>query len=170
MEEVRVEATGIVFLVVLFVIIMTAADIQKKKHYNSFTEVLDGDILSYECQQTGIVIDTQKHTVRIFNKDKDSTYTFDEIREINYTLSEGGKFYGNGTLRGMNNAAIANWREQLSANKRSGLNILPMILKIPCGKLMFPCKIKAPQITNFASGGCWYLKSMFSNLLPFIYL
>ncbi|EBS6133504.1 DUF4755 domain-containing protein, partial [Salmonella enterica] len=118
------EATGIVFLVVLFVIIMTAADIQKKKHYNSFTEVLDGDILSYECQQTGIVIDTQKHTVRIFNKDKDSTYTFDEIREINYTLSEGGKFYGNGTLRGMNNAAIANWREQLSANKRSGLNIL----------------------------------------------
>ncbi|HAE6712348.1 TPA_asm: DUF4755 domain-containing protein, partial [Salmonella enterica subsp. enterica serovar Enteritidis] len=28
------EATGIVFLVVLFVIIMTAADIQKKKHYN----------------------------------------------------------------------------------------------------------------------------------------
>ncbi|HAW6738813.1 TPA: hypothetical protein JKC43_004634 [Salmonella enterica subsp. enterica serovar Enteritidis] len=64
------EATGIVFLVVLFVIIMTAADIQKKKHYNSFTEVLDGDILSYECQQTGIVIDTQKHTVRIFNKDK----------------------------------------------------------------------------------------------------
>lgn len=59
MEEVRVEATGIVFLVVLFVIIMTAADIQKKKHYNSFTEVLDGDIISYECQQTGIVIDTQ---------------------------------------------------------------------------------------------------------------
>ncbi|HDQ6912225.1 TPA: DUF4755 domain-containing protein, partial [Escherichia coli O121:H19] len=52
------EATGIVFLVVLFVIIMTAADIQKKKHYNNFTEVLDGDILSYECQQTGIVIDT----------------------------------------------------------------------------------------------------------------
>lgn len=111
------EATGIVFLVVLFVIIMTVVDIQKKKHYNSFTEVLDGDILSYECQQTGIVIDTQKHTVRIFNKD--STYTFDQIREINYTLSEGGKFYGNGTLRGMNNAVIANWREQLSANKRS---------------------------------------------------
>ncbi|HFM4368368.1 TPA: DUF4755 domain-containing protein, partial [Escherichia coli] len=54
------EAVGIVFLVVLFIIIMTAVDIQKKKHYNSFTEVLDGDILSYECQQTGIVIDTQK--------------------------------------------------------------------------------------------------------------
>ncbi|HDX2162151.1 TPA: DUF4755 domain-containing protein, partial [Escherichia coli] len=65
------EATGIVFLVVLFVIIMTVVDIQKKKHYNSFTEVLDGDILSYECQQTGIVIDTREHTVRIFNKDKD---------------------------------------------------------------------------------------------------
>lgn len=58
MEEVRLEAVGIV-LVVLFIIIMTAVDIQKKKHYNSFTEVLDGDILSYECQQTGIVIDTQ---------------------------------------------------------------------------------------------------------------
>lgn len=66
MEEVRLEAVGIVFLVVLFIIIMTTVDIQKKKHYNSFTEVLDGDILSYECQQTGIVIDTQKHTVRIF--------------------------------------------------------------------------------------------------------
>lgn len=40
MEEVRLEAVGIVFLVVLFIIIMTAVDIQKKKHYNSFTEVL----------------------------------------------------------------------------------------------------------------------------------
>ena len=130
MEEVRVEATGIVFLVVLFVIIMTAADIQKKKHYN-------------ECQQTGIVIDTQKHTVRIFNKDKDSTYTFDEIREINYTLSEGGKFYGNGTLRGMNNAAIANRREQLSANKRSGLNILTDDIKNPMWKVNVPLKNKS---------------------------
>ncbi len=143
MEEVRVEATGIVFLVVLFVIIMTVVDIQKKKHYNSFTEVLDGDIISYECQQTGIVIDTQKHTVRIFNKDKDSTYTFDEIREINYTLSEGGKFYGNGTLRGINNAAIANWREQLSANKRSGLNILTDDIKNPMWKVNVPLKNKS---------------------------
>lgn len=136
------EATGIVFLVVLFVIIMTVVDIQKKKHYNSFTEVLDGDILSYECQQTGIVIDTQKHTVRIFNKDKDNTYTFDQIREINYTLSEGGKFYGNGTLRGMNNAVIANWREQLSANKRSGLNILTDDIKNPMWKVNVPLKNK----------------------------
>ncbi len=70
------EATGIVFLVVLFVIIMTAVDIQKKKHYNSFTEVLDGDILSYQCQQTGIVIDTQKHTVRIFGNDSNLLIVF----------------------------------------------------------------------------------------------
>lgn len=112
------EAAGIVILVVLFVVIMTAVDIQKKKHYNSFTEVLDGDILSYECQRTGIVIDTKQRTVRFFDKEGDKTYSYDNIREINYTLSEGGKFYGNGTLKGMNNAAIANWREQLAANKR----------------------------------------------------
>ncbi|WP_137496525.1 DUF4755 domain-containing protein, partial [Escherichia coli] len=98
------EAVGIVFLVVLFVVIMTAVDIQKKKHYNSFTEVLDGDILSYECQRTGIVIDTKQRTIRFFDKERDKTYSYDNIREINYTLSEGGKFYGNGTLRGMNNA------------------------------------------------------------------
>ncbi|HGY9292734.1 TPA: DUF4755 domain-containing protein, partial [Escherichia coli] len=69
-----------------------------------------------------------------------STYTFDQIREINYTLSEGGKFYGNGTLRGMNNAAIANWREQLSANKRSGLNILTDDIKNPMWKVNVPLK------------------------------
>lgn len=59
---------------------------------------------------------------------------------INYTLSEGGKFYGNGTLRGMNNAAIANWREQLSANKRSGLNILTDDIKNPMWKVNVPLK------------------------------
>ena len=60
------EAAGIVFLVVLFIVIMTTVDIQKKKHYNSFTEVLDGDVLSYECQRTGIVIDTKQRTIRFF--------------------------------------------------------------------------------------------------------
>ncbi|EFO7831168.1 DUF4755 domain-containing protein, partial [Salmonella enterica] len=115
------EAAGIVFLVVLFVVIMTAVDIQKKKHYNNFTEVLDGDILSYECQRTGIVIDTKQRTVRFCDKERDKTYSYDNIREINYTLSDAGKFYGNGTLRGMNNAAIANGREQLLANQRSGI-------------------------------------------------
>ena len=140
MEEVRLEAVGIVFLVVLFIIIMTAVDIQKKKHYNSFTEVLDGDILSYECQQTGIVIDTQKHTVRIFNKDKDLVRSRGLGDVYKRQLSEGGKFYGNGTLRGMNNAAIANWREQLSANKRSGLNILTDDIKNPMWKVNVPLK------------------------------
>ena len=142
MEEVRVEAVGIVFLVVLFVVIMTAIDIQKKKHYNSFTEVLDGDILSYECQRTGIVIDTKQRTIRFFDKERDKTYSYDNIREINYTLSEAGKFYGNGTLRGMNNAAIANGREQLLANQRSGLNILTDDIKNPMWKINVPVKNK----------------------------
>ncbi|EBB3940734.1 DUF4755 domain-containing protein, partial [Salmonella enterica] len=33
------ETTGIIFLVVIFIIILTVSDLQKKKHYNSFTEV-----------------------------------------------------------------------------------------------------------------------------------
>lgn len=136
------ETTGIIFLVVIFIITLTVSDIQKKKHYNSFTEVLDGDILSYECQRTGIVIDTKQRTVRFFDKERDKTYSYDNIREINYTLSEGGKFYGNGTLRGMNNAAIANWREQLSANQRSGLNFLTDDIKNPMWKINVPLKNK----------------------------
>ncbi|EAM5654141.1 DUF4755 domain-containing protein, partial [Salmonella enterica] len=136
------EAAGIVFLVVLFVVIMTAVDIQKKKHYNNFTEVLDGDILSYECQRTGIVIDTKQRTVRFCDKERDKTYSYDNIREINYTLSDAGKFYGNGTLRGMNNAAIANGREQLLANQRSGINILTDDIKNPMWKINVPLKNK----------------------------
>ena len=89
MEEVRLEAVGIVFLVVLFIIIMTAVDIQRKAPQQLYGSS-GRRHSSYECQQTGIIIDTQKHTNRIFNKDKDSTYTFDQIREINYTLSGGG--------------------------------------------------------------------------------
>jgi len=142
MEEVRVETTGIIFLVVIFIIILTVSDIQKKKHYNSFTEVLDGDVLSYECQRTGIVIDTKQRTVRFFDKERDKKYSYDNIREINYTLSEGGKLYGNGTLRGMNNATIANWKEQLAANKRSGLNILTDDIKNPMWKINVPLKNK----------------------------
>ncbi|AKL05319.1 DUF4755 domain-containing protein [Klebsiella oxytoca] len=136
------EAVGIIFLVVIFIIILTFSDIQKKKHYNSFIEVLDGDILSYQCQRTGIVIDTKQRTIRFFDKERDKTYSYDNIREINYTLSEGGKFYGNGTLKGMNNAAIANWREQLSANQRSGLNILTDDIKNPMWKINVPLKNK----------------------------
>ncbi|EAS0134023.1 DUF4755 domain-containing protein [Salmonella enterica] len=136
------ETTGIIFLVVIFIIILTVSDIQKKKHYNSFTEVLDGDILSYECQRTGIVIDTRQHTVRFFDKEKDKTYSYGNIIEINYTLSEAGKFYGNGTLRGMNNAAIANGREQLLANQRSGINILTDDIKNPMWKINVPLKNK----------------------------
>lgn len=142
MEEERVEAVGIIFLVVIFIIILTFSDIQKKKHYNSFIEVLDGDILSYQCQRTGIVIDTKQRTIRFFDKERDKTYSYDNIREINYTLSEGGKFYGNGTLKGMNNAAIVNWREQLSANQRSGLNILTDDIKNPMWKINVPLKNK----------------------------
>ncbi|HGH5338401.1 TPA: DUF4755 domain-containing protein [Klebsiella oxytoca] len=136
------EAVGIIFLVVIFIIILTFSDIQKKKHYNSFIEVLDGDILSYQCQRTGIVIDTKQRTIRFFDKERYKTYSYDNIREINYTLSEGGKFYGNGTLKGMNNAAIANWREQLSANQRSGLNILTDDIKNPMWKINVPLKNK----------------------------
>ena len=136
------EAVGIIFLVVIFIIILTFSDIQKKKHYNSFIEVLDGDILSYQCQRTGIVIDTKQRTIRFFDKERDKTYSYDNIREINYTLSEGGKFYGNGSLKGMNNAAIANWREQLSANQRSGLNILTDDIKNPMWKINVPLKNK----------------------------
>lgn len=142
MKEVKVEAISIVLLVVLFIVIMTAVDIQKKKHYNSFTEILDGDILSYECQRTGIVIDTKQRTVRFFDKEKDKTYSYDNIREINYTLSEAGKFYGNGTLRGMYNAAIVNGREQLLANQRSGINILTDDIKNPIWKINVPVKNK----------------------------
>lgn len=80
MEEVRVETTGIIFLVVIFIIILTVSDLQKKKHYNSFTEVLDGDVLSYECQRTGIVIDTKQRTIRFFDKE--------ETRHIPMTISE----------------------------------------------------------------------------------
>ncbi|EGK0774544.1 DUF4755 domain-containing protein, partial [Salmonella enterica] len=97
---------------------------------------------TYECQRTGIVIDTKQRTIRFFDKERDKTYSYDNIREINYTLSEGGKFYGNGTLRGMNNAAIANWREQLSANQRSGLNILTDDIKNPMWKINVPLKNK----------------------------
>ncbi|HDY8629640.1 TPA: DUF4755 domain-containing protein, partial [Klebsiella pneumoniae] len=100
------------------------------------------DILSYECQRTGIVIDTKQRTVRFFDKEKDKTYSYDNIREINYTLSEAGKFYGNGTLRGMNNAAIANGREQILANQRSGINILTDDIKNPIWKINVPVKNK----------------------------
>ena len=36
---------------------------KKRRYLNTYTEVLDGDVLSYECQNTGVVIDTKKHTV-----------------------------------------------------------------------------------------------------------
>lgn len=137
------EAVLIIFLVVAFIIIMTTIDIQKKKHYNSFSEVLDGDVLSYECQNTGFVIDTKQRTVRIFNKEKDKTYSYDNIREINYTISEAGKFYSNGTLRGMNNAAIANGKEKLLANQRSGITILTDDIHNPAWKVNIPAVNKS---------------------------
>lgn len=117
---------------------MTTLDIQKKKHYNTIKEVLDEDVLSYECQNTGIVIDTKQHTVRLFNKEKDKVYSCDNIREINYTLYEAGKIHGNGTLRGMNNAAIANGKEKLLANQRSGITVLTDDIHDPAWKINVP--------------------------------
>ncbi|ENW0696240.1 DUF4755 domain-containing protein, partial [Salmonella enterica subsp. enterica serovar Javiana] len=95
---------------------------KKRRHLNTYTEMLDGDILSYECQNTGIVINTKKRTVRIFNADKDSTFEYGSIREINYTLSEAGKIYSTGNnLNSMIKSAGANSNEQMLANQRSGI-------------------------------------------------
>ncbi|EEN7923100.1 DUF4755 domain-containing protein, partial [Salmonella enterica] len=105
---------------------------KKRRHLNTYTEMLDGDILSYECQNTGIVINTKKRTVRIFNADKDSTFEYGSIREINYTLSEAGKIYSTGNnLNSMIKSAGANSNEQMLANQRSGIFILTDDIKNP---------------------------------------
>ncbi|MEA9392130.1 DUF4755 domain-containing protein [Acerihabitans sp. TG2] len=138
------EAFLIIFLVVAFIIVMTTFDIQKKKYYNTITQVLDGDTLSYECQKTGISIDTKQRTIRLFNAEKDKVYSYNNIREINYTLSEAGKYYGNGTLRGMNNAAIVNGKEKFLANQRSGITILTDDIHYPSWKINIPIVNKEP--------------------------
>ena len=138
------EAVLIIFLVVAFIIVMTTLDIQKKKRYNTIKEVFDGDVLSYECQNTGVLIDTKQRTVRLYNKEKNKVYSNGNIREINYTLSEAGKIYGNGTLRGMNNAAIANGKEKLLANQRSGITILTDDIHNPAWKINVPVVNKSP--------------------------
>jgi len=120
-------------------------DPKMRKHLNTYNEVLEEDILSYECQNTGIIIDTKKRTVRLFNKDKgkDSTYSYDNIREINYTLHVAGKVYSTGNnLNSMINAAGANSNEKLLANQRSGMNIFTDDIKNPTWKVNLPLKNK----------------------------
>ncbi|EBI0310868.1 DUF4755 domain-containing protein [Salmonella enterica] len=130
------------FIIIFVICRVFYFDPKKRKHLNTYSEVLDGDILSYECQNTGVVIDTQQRTVRIFNKDNDNTYNYDNIREINYTLSEAGKFYGSGSFTAMNNAAAANANEKFLANQRSGIFILTDDIKHPSWKVNLPMKNK----------------------------
>ncbi|WP_435050915.1 hypothetical protein [Escherichia coli] len=55
---------NIIFLVwaVIFILILCQLFILalKRRYLNTYIEVLDGDVLSYECQNTGVVIDTKK--------------------------------------------------------------------------------------------------------------
>lgn len=117
-------------------------DPKKRRFLNTYTEILEGDVLSYECQNTGVIIDTKKRTVRIFNKEKDSTFTYDNIREINYTLSEAGKIYSSGNLNAMIQSAGANSNEKMLANQRSGIFILTDNIKNPSWKVNLPLKNK----------------------------
>lgn len=34
-------------------------DPKKRSFLNTYTEILEGDVLSYECQNTGVIIDTK---------------------------------------------------------------------------------------------------------------
>lgn len=133
---------GIV-IVIFFISRVFYFDPKKRKHLNTYTEMLDGDILSYECQNTGIILDTKNHTVHIFNKDKNTTYTYYNIREINYILSEAGKIYSTGNnLKSMIKTADANSNEKLLANRRSGIFILTDDIKNPIWKVNLPLKNK----------------------------
>ncbi|EAA9537630.1 DUF4755 domain-containing protein [Salmonella enterica subsp. enterica serovar Newport] len=130
---------------------------KKRRHLNTYTEMLDGDILSYECQNTGIVINTKKRTVRIFNADKDSTFEYGNIREINYTLSEAGKIYSTGNnLNSMIKSVGANSNEQMLANQRSGIFILTDDIKNPSWKINLPMKNKTSS-TNQEICDRWLL-------------
>lgn len=134
-----------IFLGVVIIIFVISRvfyfDPKKRKHLNTYAEILDGDILSYECQNTGIVLDTKKHTICIFNKDKNTTYNYDNIREINYTVSEAGKIYSTGNnLNSMIKAADANSNERLLANQHSGIFILTDDIKNPTWKINLPLK------------------------------
>lgn len=63
----------------------------------------------------------------------------------------------------MNNAAIANWREQLSANKRSGLNILTDDIKNPMWKVNVPLKNLSTSNHELCERWMLVFKSMFSE-------
>jgi len=118
-------------------------DPKKRKHLNSYQEVLEGDILSYECQETGIAIDTKNRTIRVFSKNKESTYHYENIREVNYTISDAGKVYHSGNnLNAMLKTADANASEKVLANQRSGIIILTDDIHNPTWKINLPLKNK----------------------------
>lgn len=125
-------------LVILFVVIMTTISSKKKKHYNTYTENLDGEVLSYECQNTGIVVDKIKRTVTIYNNVLNKTYSFDDIKEINYTLAGATTYHGSGSLKSMNNAALANAKEKGIVNENSGIFLLTDDIKSPSWKVNVP--------------------------------
>jgi len=125
-------------LVVLFVVIMTTISCKKKKHYNTYTENLDGEILSYECQNTGIEVDQKNRTVTVYNNVLRKTYSFNDIKEINYTLAGATTYHGSGSLKSMNNAALANAKEKGIVNERSGIFILTDDIKNPSWKVNVP--------------------------------
>ncbi|EEV5548910.1 TPA: DUF4755 domain-containing protein [Escherichia coli] len=153
---------NIIFLVwaVIFILILCQLFYfgpKKRRYLNTYIEVLDGDVLSYECQNTGVVIDTKKNTVRIFNTYKDSTFKYDNIREINYTLSEAGKIYStSNNLNSMIKSAGANSNEQMLANQRSGIFILTDDIKNPSWKINLPMKNKTSS-TNQEICDRWLL-------------
>lgn len=145
------------FLIIFIISRVFYFDPKKRKHLNTYVEVLDGDILSYECQKTGIILDTKNRTIRIFNKDKITTYNYDNIREINYTVSEAGKIYNTGNnLNSMIKAADANSNEKLLANQRSGIFILTDDIKNPTWKINLPLKNKTSS-SNQAICDRWLL-------------
>ncbi|EBO9448200.1 DUF4755 domain-containing protein [Salmonella enterica] len=133
----------IILTILIAIIFGSIQSVIKKQKMSAFNEVLDGDVLSYECQGSGIVIDTKNKTVCTFNKDKKCTYRYDQIREINYSLSEAGAVYNTGTnFSSLVKTAGANSNEQMLANKRSGIFILTDDIKNPSWKINLPLKNK----------------------------
>ncbi|HEL6101325.1 TPA: DUF4755 domain-containing protein [Escherichia coli] len=146
---------AVIFILILYQLFYFGP--KKRRYLNTYIEVLDGDVLSYECQNTGVVIDTKKNTVRIFNTYKDSTFKYDNIREINYTLSEAGKIYStSNNLNSMIKSAGANSNEQMLANQRSGIFILTDDIKNPSWKINLPMKNKTSS-TNQEICDRWLL-------------
>ncbi|MEB8015436.1 hypothetical protein NGK11_03195 [Raoultella ornithinolytica] len=75
-------------VIILCVAVLLTVIILKLTHLNSSKEVLDGPILSYEYKNAGIVVDTVKSKVRLFNEYNDKIYSFEQISNINYFTIE----------------------------------------------------------------------------------